>query len=339
MSTDVTDVSQAPRTEPRTCPTNRLVSLVERYALVGLLVAAIVTFGMLPQTTEAFLNHANLSVLVSNQSVIAMIAIGSILPLICGQIDLSVAPVAGLAGLVCAGVSSRHDTNFIVAAALALGVAVLVGLLNGFLVAYVGVGSIVTTLGAATLIQALVSWYSNSETIVTGIPDQLITIGRSAPWGIPSTVLVVLLVATLVGYLLNQTPIGRHYYFVGENPRAATLAGIPVKRQVLSSFVLASLIGGVAGLVQVGVAGSASPQVGPGFTLPALAAAFLGATAIKSGSFNVAGTLIAVLFVAVIVNGLTLLGTRDWMRPAVDGASLIAAVTIARLMAKRRGLE
>lgn len=335
------DLASRPRDDVGTTRPARSVSLAkftEKYALVILLLLAVVVFGVLPQTSGAFLNPANLSVLASNQSVIALIAIGSLLPLICGELDLSAAPIAGLTGLVCAGVASRHDASFLLSAVVALGAALVVGLFNGFLIAYVGVGSIVVTLGTATVIQAFVSWYSDNQTIVTGIPPTLISLGRDAPLGIPATILVVVVVAALVWYLLDQTPLGRHYYFVGENPRAASLIGIPVRRQVMSSFVISALVGGGAGLLQVGVAGSASPQVGPGFVLPALAAAFLGATSFKPGFFNVAGTLVAVLFVAVIVNGLTLLGAADWMRPAVDGASLLLAVIISRLMARRRGL-
>jgi ribose transport system permease protein len=148
----------------------------------------------------------------------------------------------------------------------------------------------------------------------------------------------VVAVSAVVGYFLQQTPAGRHLYFIGANPRAAELVGLSVRRHVFASFVTSGFIAGAAGILQVAIAGNASPQVGPGFTLPALAAAFLGATAIVPGRFNVLGTLVAVLFVAIMVNGLTLLGAADWVQPLVNAISLLAAVTIATVAARRARL-
>jgi ribose transport system permease protein len=313
-----------------------LVTLVEQYALPGILVLLVILFAVLPQTRHSFTTSANLRALVSNQAVIALVAIASIVPLIAGQIDLSAAPTAGMTGLIAAGLASNYGWGVgpIIVTGLVAGA--IVGAVNAFLVAYAGIGSIIVTLGTSTLIQAFVSWYSKDETIVSGIPSGLLNIGRGNLLGIPRTVYYVIVVSVVIYYILQQTPFGRHLYFVGANARASELVGLPIRRLTASSFIFSGVLSGAAGLLQVAVAGSASPQVGPGFTLPALAAVFLGATAIRPGRFNVGGTLVAVLFVAVIVNGLTLLGAADWLQPAVDGASLIAAVTIATVAGRRR---
>lgn len=313
-----------------------LALIFERYALVLVLIATVVLFSALSQTGAVFRSEANLRALLSNQAVIALVALASIVPLIAGQIDLSVGPVAGLCGLLSAGLSAHNGYPPLLAILIGIGAGAIVGLVNGILIAYLDVGAIVATLGTATLIQAIVSWYSKNQTIVAGIPRLFINLGAGNVWGIPRTVYYLIGVSALLYYALQQTPFGRHLYYIGENRQAIELLGIPVKAYVCASFVVSGVIGAAAGVLQVAIAGSASPDVGPGFTLPALAAAFLGATAIRPGRFNVVGTLTAIFLVAVIVNGLTLLGVADWMQPAVNGASLLLAVVVGAVASRRR---
>jgi ribose transport system permease protein len=120
------------------------------------------------------------------------------------------------------------------------------------------------------------------------------------------------------------------------SPGAARLVGLNVDRYVWSSFVVSGGLAGVAGILLLARSGIANPQAGPGFTLAALSAAFLGATAIRPGTFNVAGTLMGVLFVAVSVNGLVLSGAADWVEPTFNGAALLGAVALSAAIARRR---
>lgn len=313
-----------------------VASLLERYALVLLLIAAIVLFSVQGQTGDVFRSEANVRALLSNQAVIALVALASIVPLIAGQIDLCVGPIAGLCGLLAAGLSANSGYPALLAILLGIGAGAVVGLVNGILIAYLDVGAIVATLGTATLIQAIASWYSKDQTIVAGIPHLFISLGAGNVGGIPRTVYYLIGVSALLYYVLQQTPFGRHLCYIGENRQAIELLGIPVKAYVCASFVVSGVIGAAAGVLQVAIAGSASPGVGPGFTLPALAAAFLGATAIRPGRFNVIGTLTAIFLVAVIVNGLTLLGAATWLQPAVNGASLLLAVVVGAVATRRR---
>jgi hypothetical protein len=137
-------------------------------------------------------------------------------------------------------------------------------------------------------------------------------------------------------YVLRHTPYGRYLASVGASPTSARLVGLNVPRVILSSFVFSGALSGIAGLVLLARAGTANPQVGPGYTLAALSAAFLGATAIRPGTFNVVGTLLGVLFVAVSVNGLVLAGAADWVEPTFNGAALLVAVTLSTALARRR---
>jgi ribose transport system permease protein len=155
--------------------------------------------------------------------------------------------------------------------------------------------------------------------------------------GVPRPVWLLVVVALLVAYLLRYTVYGRHLLSIGSNPRSARLVGIRVQLVVLLSFVVAGALAAVAGELELGRTGSGDPQIGPGFTLSALAAAFLGSTTIRPGQFNVPGTIVGVFFVAVSVNGLTLAGAADWVDPLFNGTAVVVAVAVSTVLAHRRG--
>jgi ribose transport system permease protein len=157
--------------------------------------------------------------------------------------------------------------------------------------------------------------------------------------GIPRVVWLLAAVALGIGYVLRHTVFGRQLLSVGANPRSARLVGISVPLVVLMSFVLAGALAGIAGTVELARTGSGNPQVGSGYTLSALAAAFLGSTTIRPGRFNVPGTLVGVVFVAFSVNGLTLAGAADWVDPVFTGTALAVAVTLSTVLGRRRGAQ
>jgi ribose transport system permease protein len=150
-------------------------------------------------------------------------------------------------------------------------------------------------------------------------------------------VFVVALAALLLWYLLAQTPFGRSLYAIGSNPRSAKLVGVRVVGSVWTTFVLAGAIAGIVGVMQLARTGSATADTGTNLLFPALAAAFLGATAVVPGFFNVVGTIIGVLFVAVSVSGLTLSGASAWVSPVFNGAALLIAVGLSHYLGRHRG--
>ncbi|MDK3255567.1 ABC transporter permease [Blastococcus capsensis] len=316
--------------------TARCTPFLERYALLILFVLLCVFFSTYGPTSGTFPSLANVRNILGNEAVIAVTALASIIPLTCGQFDLSVGSIVGLSSIVTASAAAEHDLP--VAAAIGLGVlsGSLVGLFNGVLVARIGVNPLIATLGTATLVAGLISLYTANQVISIGIPESITAIGSGTWLGLPRTVFWLALVAVAVYYLLTHTPYGRYLASVGVSPGSARLVGLRVDRYVLSSFVLSGGLAGIAGVLLLARAGTANPAVGPGFTLAALSAAFLGATAIKPGTFNVVGTLLGVLFVAVSVNGLVLAGAADWVQPTFNGAALIIAVALSTAIARRR---
>jgi ribose transport system permease protein len=259
---------------------------------------------------------------------------------VAGQIDLSIGPNAGLTSVLCAGLMSYSGWSLVPAVVVAILVGLLIGVINGILVAKIGIGSIIATLGMSSVLSAIVLAYSGGLSITTGISTELIGLGSGKWLGLPKLFYFLAGTALVVWYLLEKTPAGKNLYAIGSSSRAALLVGISVSRQTFRSLVLAGGIAGCAGVLLVAAVGAGSPQLGANYTLPAVAAAFLGATSINPGRYNVWGTVAAVFFLAVAVNGLTLLGAAPWVNELFDGAALIVGVGLgvyAGLLRKRPG--
>lgn len=301
-----------------------------RFALPGLLVIFIVVFSILEPTTFPTLNNAK--TVLSTQSVLALVALGALLTLVIGEFDLSLGAQMGLAALLLPGLTANGGLSIPLAIIVSIAATMVVGLLNGLLVAKLKVNSFIATIGTAALIGAVVLAYSGGTVIFEGVPAELLMIASFAPLGIPGPIIYVAIIAVLVWIFLKRTPFGRYMAAVGGSKDAARLSGINTDRVTIITFVLAGALAGMGGVVQAGQLGSGNPAVGPSFLLPAFAAVFLGATAYYVGQFNVWGTITAVVTLATGVAGLNLMGLPNWVEPAFNGVALLAAVSITRYL-------
>lgn len=315
--------------------TAALLHVAEAYALLALTIALALLFSLLPATSGTFPTAANLQATLGNQSVLALVALAALIPLVAQSYDFSVGATMGLASIFAATVMS-HGTPIVLALALAVGIGLAVGVVNGLLVTRAGVSSVVVTLGTATILGGIVSWKTGGQSIVDGIPTSLTDFGSRNALGLPYAVYVALAVAYAVHYLLRHTPYGRYVHALGSNANAARLVGLDVRRLTLSTFVIAGALAGGAGLLQVARSGAGNPQVGPGFTLPAIAAAFLSVAAVKPGRFNVWGAIVAILFLATLNSGLNLAGVDSYVNDFANGIALIAGVALAGAFGRRR---
>ncbi len=313
----------------------RLFGLIERYALLMLGVVIFLFFAFNAATPQ-FATEVNLRNVLRNQSILGILVIATLIPIVAGKIDLSVGPNAGLCAMVFAGMMSRLQMDLGYAILVALVVGLLVGAVNGLLVAGLGIDSIVVTLGTLSIIAAVVNWYSGGLSIVTNLSPYLPDIGRAEWLGFARPFWVFLLLAVVAYYVLQHTPIGRYVYSAGSNPKAAELVGLRVRRYTVASFVISGGLAAIAGVLMVAMQGGANPQLGPAYMLPALAAVFLGTTAITPGRPNVPGSVLAVFFIAISVNGLTLLGSAVWVNPLFNGVALLVGVGASVYSGKRR---
>jgi ribose transport system permease protein len=316
---------------------NRVLGWIEAYALPALLVLTFAFFWFWSETKVPFRTTANIQNVLGNQGVIGLLALAIMIPLVCREFDFSVGSIAGITQVLCAGFMSRQGWPLPLVIVLVIAIGALIGLSSGNTVARVGVNSLIVTLGVASVLQGLVSWYTGGQSIITGISKTLIDVGSKSYLGIPGTLYILAFFAVLVWYLLEHTPYGRYLHSIGSNREAARLVGLPVQIYVMLAFALSGTLAAIAGVLLVARNGVGSPQVGTVFdTLRALSAAFLGATAFKPGRFNVPGTLVAIFFIAFSLNGLTLAGVDNWINEVFTGAALFVAVLISTIIGRHR---
>lgn len=309
--------------------------LTERFGLVAILIGVVIVFWILEPTT--FGVTQNFTTILQQQSVLACLALGLMVPIAVGEFDLSVGYILGLAAVETDALVEKSHLSPVLAVVLTIITCVGIGLFNGILVTQFNVHSLIATLGVGFAVSGLTIGISGSQTLFSGVPGFISTVSNSNLGGIVSAVWVDLGLAIALYLVLDHTPYGRRIYAVGGSERVARLAGVRTRLIKLSAFGIAGLFAALAGLMQLGESGGANPSFGVNLLLPAFAAIFLGATAIRPGYFNVWGTIIAILLLAAGFSGLSLKGVPLWVEPLFDGAVLLVAVLFARQEARSIG--
>lgn len=320
-----------------TAPVRRRIGpALEPYVLVIIFGAMFAVFAFSSTTSDLFTTHANLSSVLANQSVLGVLALGSLAPLVCRNFDLSVGAIASLSQIAIAAGMSRFDLPLGVALVVGIAIGTCVGVVNGIVVTRFRVNALIATLGMATFVGGLIQAYTEGQTISSGISRNLVKFGSEEHLGVPNVMYVLAIVALAVWYLLTQLPFGRHLHFIGSNPASARLVGVEVDRLVRRSFIVSALFASIGGALLVARNGTGDPRSGSNYMLQALAAAALGATAIRPGRYNVGGTLVAIMLLGFGVNGLTLWGVPYWINDVFFGASLVLAVAISSSLGRHR---
>jgi ribose transport system permease protein len=312
---------------------------LERLGLPIILVVTIVVFAVLPESSHDFATVANMRNVLSDVSVSIVVALAALGPLVAGEFDFSIGLTMEMSSIAFGACLTRFHLPLLLAIVITLCIAMVVGSVNGFVVARLRLNSFISTFGMATVLTGLITFYVEGLSILVN-NNALNTIGgpSSLTFGIPRIAYVVAAISLIVGYILTQTPWGRQLQAVGSNRVGARLVGLPVNRTVFLTFIGSSLLSALAGILYVAQQGAASPNVGSNYVLPAFAAVFLGATAFRPGRFNVAGTLVAQIFVVVGSTGLILAGLKPWVQYVFQGGVLILALALTRRRRASRGL-
>lgn len=277
---------------------------------------------------KTFPKMPTVHLLASTQAVAGIIAIAVLIPMICGQFDLSVGGVANLTGLVAAEVQVKEHWSLLPTIVLAIAIGVLIGVVNGFVVVVFKVSSFIATLGMGSVLSAF-------AVIVTGSVEPPGV--ASTAWndmtqykifGFQVIIYYLLAFALIAWWVIEFTPVGRHLRAAGGNPDAARLSGIRVNRLTWGSLIASGSIAGVGGILYVSLTGP-SLTFGPTLLLPAFAAAFLGSTQLQPGRFNVWGSMLAIFVLATGVQGFQLVSGAQWVGDMFNGVALILAVALA----------
>jgi ribose transport system permease protein len=314
----------------------RGLDLLERGGLPLLGVLLFIFFATNGTSGDVFTGNANIKNILGDQAVTGLVALAMVIPLTSGYFDFTVAGTTGVVNVAMASMIGPHGWPILPAILACLAIGAFVGVITGFLVAKLKLNAFVVTLGGYTLLGGLAQLYTNGKFISEGIPTSFNRWGSETWIGIPKPFFLLIGVALIGWYLLSNTPFGRYLESIGSNERAAQLVGVNVTRTIWVSFVLSGLLAGVAGILQTSRAGAASSDTAAAVLFPAFTAVFLGATTIKPGRYNVWGTVIGVYFVAISVNGFTLLGAETWVQPVFNGAALIIAVALTTFAKRAR---
>jgi ribose transport system permease protein len=327
MSSQVTAPPAAP---PETKPRKTRRFKLSAYGAVIVWLGVVALFSALEPGT--FATTQNARIVLSNEAISAIVALGLVLPLAADQFDLSIAAVMGFAVVVLGALMTKAGWSPLTASVAVVVMGALIGAVNGLLVVKLRVSSFIATLGMSSVLAAGIYKVSNGQDFVEGIPQSLIKVGQSELLGIPLPVYYLVVIAAVLYFVLEHTPFGRGLYATGFNADAARLSGIKTDRLAFLSLVGSSTLAALAGVLLVARIGTAPYDAGTPYLLPAFAAALLGSTQFRPGRFNVLGTLAAIYLLATGVKGLELLYPNNpWIDDLFQGVALILAVSLSVL--------
>jgi ribose transport system permease protein len=312
---------------------------LNKYSGLYLLGAFFIFFGL---TEENFLIwNGSIEFVLTEKVIVCMLALAFLVPLTTGTFDLSIGATMALSLVIVNKMALETELPDWFGAVVAMGACVLVGLVNGFIIVRLNVNSFIATLGMSQVIAAMIRLIHDGGTITAAFGDAYIEFGQGTifsfewPWSeseisLPWYFLFGLVVAIIVWYVLEHTPVGRRMFATGGNREAARLSGVKTDRLTWGSLVASAAISGFAGLIHSWKFETYTSSVGPPLLFVAVGAVFFGASQFK-GRPNVWGTILAVYVLAFGIKGIALRYPLqiDWIQPLFEGLTLIIAVALA----------
>lgn len=282
-----------------------------------------------------FVTRLNIEAILLALSVEATIAVGMVILIISGGLDLSVGSTLALTGVVAGLAMTQMGLPVPLGIALGLIAALLVGLFNGLLIAKLKINPFITTLGTLMAVRGLVLVFASGRAVLN-LPKGFNEIGQGRFFGVQYPIFIMLFVVIVGDLLLRNTRFFRQSYYVGGNERSARLSGINVDRVKIFNYCMVAFLAGVAGLMLTARFGAASVTVGDGVELRVITAAIIGGASLSGGEGSVLGAFLGALFMAMLANALNLLGVDVYWQNLITGMFLILAVVFDVLNERRR---
>ena len=299
---------------------------VQQLALLGFLLFLMAGFTAL---SPFFLTMRNLINVLFSVAVIGTMAPFATLMLVSRNLDLSIGSIVGLVA-VSAGMmlDAGLSAPIVIAASLLIGLCC--GLANAILVVGLGIESIIVTIGSLSILRGLAYFVSGGQTSVIS-DDLILELGSGRVFGIPAAILLATAMFAVCRVAAVHTRVGRAIYAIGANPRASRLSGIPLGPHQFLVFSLSGISAALAALLFIGQSASATPSAGTGYELLVLTAVLLGGASLHGGEGRIGGTLLGVVIIGVLNNGMTLLGVNSYLQMVAQGGLLLAAVALDQL--------
>lgn len=304
-----------------------VADLAVRHSILLLIVVLFALFSILQPDT--FPTADNLRGVALGQAVSALLALAVLIVVVNGEFDLSVGYIIGFAGVLAAKLTGGGMAGG-PALLLTLVAGAAIGLLSGVLVSRFRVNSLIATLGVGLAVSGLSVGVSGGQTLSEGVSPLFHDLALTSVLGVQTAIWAVLVVGAVLYVVLVRTPLGRKMYATGGSERVARMVGIRTRLLKTGAFAAAGLVAAFAGALQLGLSGAANPSYGSNLLLPAFAAVFLGSTTVRPGYFNVWGTVLAIVLLAIGFSGLSLLGVPFWVEPVFQGVALVLGVLLSR---------
>jgi ribose transport system permease protein len=295
----------------------------------GTLIGLIIIVAVFAMLVPGFVSERNLINILQQSSINACIALGMTLVIISGGIDLSVGPTAAISAVLSATLLVA-GYPVPVAIAAGLGIGMLCGLVNGVLVAYVGLQPFIVTLGTLSTYRALALIYTGGNPVL-GIPASFRSLFNGSIAGLPNSVWIVTVVAIVAWVVLKKTPIGEYLLAVGGNEEASYVAGVPIALTKITAYVISGLLAALASLILIGRLGAAEPILGNLWELDAIAAAAIGGASLMGGKGSIIGTILGAIILGAMRNGLTLMNVQAFYQLLATGLIILVAMMIDRV--------
>ncbi len=302
---------------------------IEAAMFVSLLILCVGLTALQPR----FLTSANLSNVLGQVMVLGIIAIGQTLVILTGGIDLSVGGISALSVMVGGLVMQEHGTFPGVVVMLLTGL--LIGTVNGILVAYVDLPPFIVTLGMVSIAASLTFVISDGRSLI-GLPETYEWFGSGTVGPVKFFIVAFLVLYVLAHIFMTRTKAGRFIYAIGSNTEAARLSGIKVSRYLVIPYAVTGLLCAFAMMIESSRLGAIDPNTGVGFELTTIAAVVIGGASLMGGKGSIIGTLIGMLIIGVLQNGLNIIGVNAFWQGTALGVVIILAVVLDRVVRRRR---
>lgn len=307
------------------------------FVVASRLLALIVLVVLLAILSPQFLSWGNFLNVMRQASLQFLMAAGLTIVVLTGGIDLAIGAILGLAAVLSASVMSQGHLTWGILAALGAGL--VAGSVNGVLVTFGRIPPFIATYGMLWIAQGLGYVFMKGE-VIYGLPEAFRFIGAGFLWGVPVPVIIAVLLLAVLHVMLHGTVLGRAIYAIGGNPSAARLSGMPVRPRLILVYALSGLLSGFAALVVIARLNAADSSLGEDLLLPAIATVCLGGTSLFGGVGGIVGTAIGAVILALVVNGMNLLGVQTFWQNGVMGTIILASVLAdqmggSRLIGKR----
>jgi ribose transport system permease protein len=316
-------------TAPATAAPAVSMKLLLRDAGIGIALLLLILFFAL--TADHFLSPNNISNILTQITINLILAIGMTFVILIGGIDLSVGSMLAFCAVVGGSVLTIPDLSVFQAVSLAtvaaVGTGALCGFLNGWISAFWGLPSFIVTLGMLNIARGAALQVTDARTIYS-FPPSFNAFGSQMIYGVPVVFLIALALVGIAWFVLSKTVFGRLLYGIGNNEEAVRLAGHSLMIYKIAAFTIAGVLVGIAAMVYMARLNIASPIIGIGFELNAIAAVIIGGTSLSGGRGSVIGTLLGACIIGVLANGLILFGLSDFMRQLITGVVIILAVIV-----------